>query len=142
MTTRARVALSAGLALVALFLPARSPQQALYAASFGCALIVFGLYGSVLARWVLGVQNPGPWTAVYLGQFALLAATALAMPLNGLLAHWLGRSLPLTALIVPPAVALGVVQFRRRPSSAPVQVLGLASLSLVFSIYSRDISAF
>src|SRR5436853_2864072 len=121
MTPRARVALSAGLALVALFLPARSLQQALYAASFGCALIVFGLYGSVLARRVLGVRSSGPWTAVYLGQFAILAAAALAMPLNGLTARWLGGSLPLTILVIPPAIVLAAVQLRRRPPSAPVQ---------------------
>ena len=142
------VALSLALALVALFLPAWSLQQALYAASFGVALVVVGVYGSVVARKLLRVENPGLWTTVYLGQFGLLAAAAVAMPLNGLSARWLGISLPLTALIVPPAMALGVVHFRRRPPSAPVQapvhllfLLGLGSVGLVLSIYSRDISA-
>ena len=137
---------SLGLALVALFLPAWSLQQALYAASFGVALVVIGVYGRVVARRLLGVENLGPWTTVYLGQFGLLAAAALVMPLNGLSARRLGISLPLAALIVPPAVALALVQFRRRPPSPPVQAsvffLGLGSMSLVFSIYSRDISAF
>ncbi|HYY51531.1 MAG TPA: hypothetical protein VE755_01605 [Myxococcales bacterium] len=132
---------------MALFLPAWSAQQALYAASFGVALVVVGVYGGVVARRVLGVPSVGPWTAVYLGQFALLAGLNLLMPLNGLLARWAGMSLPLTALVAPPAIVLGVVTFRRRPPSAPVfeapllGLLGLGSMALVLSIYSRDISA-
>ena len=130
---------------MALFLPAWSVQQALYAASFATALVVVGTHGSIVSRPLLGTHHAGLWTTVYLGQFGLLAAAALVMPLNGLLAHWLGASLPLTMLVAPPAIILRLVQLRRRPPPAPLLapllLLGLASLALVFSIYSRDISA-
>lgn len=137
-----RAALSA-LALLALLLPAWSLQQAIFAGCLALALITFWLWGQLLGRTALGVSLP-PWTSVYLGQFALLAAATVAMPLNGFSARWLEISLPLPALIVPPTLALAALRLRRPPPAARVDVLallGLGSAALVIAIYSRNISA-
>jgi hypothetical protein len=131
------------LALVALFLPAWSVQQTVYLASFGVALVVLGTYGGVFARKALRVTSTGPWTAVYLGQFAVLAVLTVLMPLNGLAARWIGASLPLIWLVVPPALVLVLATFRRPPSSPPVLLFlfGLAASAVVVAVYSQHLSA-
>lgn len=147
--SRSGVALLAGLGLLALVLPVRSARQLAYEASFAVALGTMWLWGRAFARAALGVRSPGPCTAVYLGQFALMAAGSVGMALNGAAAALLGRSLPLVALVVPPTLALLVREARgtaRAPSGeAPrpdlLALLALGSVAVVVAIYSRHLSA-
>jgi hypothetical protein len=131
------------MALVALLLPVRSGQQASFAASFALALATFGIWGRLFGRKVLGVPQLGPWSAVYLGQFATLAAASPVMALNGLAAGNIGMSLPLVGLIAPATIALMASRFRApRPTRLDLfALLGLASIALVVSIYSTHVSA-
>src|SRR3954468_9218285 len=76
-------ALLALLAAVALLLPARSLQQALFAACLALALITSWIWGRVFGHAVLRLSLP-PCTAVYLGQFVLLALASPILALNGL----------------------------------------------------------
>src|SRR3954467_13076207 len=71
------------LALLALLLPARSFQEAIFVACLGLALITFWIWGRLFGRVALDLSL-SPWTAVYLGQFALLAAASPIFALNGL----------------------------------------------------------
>lgn len=141
---RARAFALLGLGLLALLLPVRSASQALLAASFALALVTFGLWGRLFGRIALGVPRLGPWTSIYLGQFAVLAAAAPLMALNGLAARVLGMSLPLVALVAPATLALLLTQ-RRHPVSAPrldlLALLGLGSVALVVAVYSGHLSA-
>jgi hypothetical protein len=137
-------ALLAALALLSLLLPVRSAQQAIFAASFALALSTFGLWGRLFGRLVLGVPRLGPCSAVYLGQFAVLAAAAPVMAVNGLAAGTVGKSLPLVALVAPATLAL--VASSLRAPRPPVRLdlfalLALASVGLVVSIYSAHVSA-
>ncbi len=142
----AALALAAG----ALLLPVRSVEQAVLAASFAAALASLWLWGRALGRLVLGIPRLAPCTAVYLGQFALLAAAAPATALNGASAALLGGSLPLVALVVPATLGLLVCEARAaRHSSAeqPVRridllaLLALGSVAVVVAVYSRHLSA-
>ena len=142
--TRLQSALVPGLALLALFLPVRSAQQALFAASFALALATMALWGGVFGRLVLRVPRVGPWTAVYLGQYVLLAAAAPILAMNGLIARATGRAIPIVVLIVGATLAL--VLARRRELRPPARLdllalLGLGSVALVVSIYSGHLSA-
>src|SRR5712664_919848 len=137
-------ALLAALALLSLLLPVRSAQQAIFAASFALALSTFGLWGRLFGRLVLGVPRLGPCSAVYLGQFAVLAAAAPVMAVNGLAAGTVGKSLPLGALVAPATLAL--VASGLRAPRPPVRLdlfalLALASVGLLVSIYSAHVSA-
>jgi hypothetical protein len=137
-------ALLVALALLALLLPVRSAQQAIFAGSFALALWTFGLWGHLFGRLVLGVPRLGPCSAVYLGQFAALAAAAPVMAANGLAAGAVGKSLPLVALVAPATLAL--IASRPRAPRPPVgldlfALLALASVGLVVSIYSAHVSA-
>jgi len=141
---RARAVVPLGLALLALLLPVRSASQAIFAGSFALALISMALWGLLLARFVLRLPRLGPWTAVYLGQFALLAAAAPVLGLNHLAAATLGRSLPLIALVVPATAILAARQARSFRPPARVDLfalLGLGSVAVVVAIYSSHLSA-
>jgi hypothetical protein len=116
----------------------------MFAVSFAAALTAFALWGGLCARALLGLDRIGPWTAVYLGQFAMLAAAAPAMALNGLCARWLGASVPLPVLVLVPTIALAVVRLRRTriaPQVDALALLGLGCMAVVVAIYSRHISA-
>lgn len=131
------------LAAVALLLPVRSFQQAIFAGGLALALITFWLWGRAAGRAALGVPLPS-WTAVYLGQFALLAVISPILAANGLFAAASGHSLPLPAIVGPATVTLAV--FRRSdPRLAPrvdlLALIGLGSIALVVSIYSGHLSA-
>ena len=141
---RLQSALVPGLALLALFLPVRSAQQALFAASFALALATMALWGGLFGRLVLRIPRLGPWTAVYLGQFALLAAAAPILALNGLVSRATGRAIPVVVLVGGATIALVVA--RRRELRPPARLdllalLGLGSVALVVAIYSGHLSA-
>lgn len=141
---RTSPALLAALALLALLLPARSAQQAMFAASFALGLLAFGLWGRLFGRLVLGVPRLGPCSAVYLGQFAALAAAAPVMAVNGLAAGTVGKSLPLVALVAPATLALMASSLRAPRPAVRLDLfalLALASVGLVVSIYSAHVSA-
>jgi hypothetical protein len=141
---RARAFALLGIGLLAWLLPVRSASQALMAASFALALVTFGLWGRLFGRVALGIPRLGPWTSIYLGQFAVLAAAAPLMALNGLAARILGMSLPLVALVAPPTLALLLTR-RRDPGPAPrldlLALSGLGSVALVVAVYSGHLSA-
>jgi hypothetical protein len=131
------------LALLALLLPARSFQQAIFAGCVGLALTAFWIWGRLFGRLALGLSL-SPWTAVYLGQFVLLGAASPIFALNGLATVALGGSLPLMVLAAPATAA--VASWRRRelrtsPRLDLLALLGLASVALVVAIYSRHLSA-
>src|SRR6202011_5720757 len=88
-----------GLALLALFLPVRSAQQALFAASFAVALATMALWGGSLGRLVLRVPRLGPWTSIYVGQYVLLAPPAPILAANALVARATGRAIPIVLLV-------------------------------------------
>jgi hypothetical protein len=85
---------------------------------------------------------------VYLGQFALLAAAAPAMALNGAAAALVGRSAPLVVLAAAATLALAVREARARrwtPASpeaepGPLALIALASLGAVVALYARHLS--
>jgi len=133
-----------GLALLALFLPVRSAQQALFAASFAVALATMALWGGLLGRLVLRVPRLGPWTSIYVGQYVLLAAAAPILAANALVARATGRAIPIVLLVAGATLALAIA--RRRELRLPARLdllalLGLGSVALVVSIYSSHLSA-
>ncbi len=141
---RAGALVPLGFALLALFVPVRSASQAIYAGSFALALISMGLWGFLFARLFLRIQGPGPWTAVYLGQFALLAAAGPILTLNHLAAVALGRSLPLIAIVVPATAVVVARQVRtfRLPARVDLlALLGLGSVAVVVAVYSSHLGA-
>jgi hypothetical protein len=128
----------------------RPVEQAVLAASFAAALASLWLWGRALGRLVLGLPRLAPCTAVYLGQFALLAAAAPAMAVNGAAAALFGGSLPLVVLVVPVTLGLLVCEVRAaRHSSAArpagridlLALLALGSVAVVVAVYSRHLSA-
>jgi hypothetical protein len=131
------------LAVLALLLPVRSFQQAIFAGGLALALVTFWLWGRLLGHAALGTAL-SPWTAIYLGQFTLLAILSPFLAANGLVAAASGHSLPLFAIVGPATVALAVLR-RGDPRPAPrvdlLALLGLASVALVVSIYSAHLSA-
>jgi hypothetical protein len=133
----------AALAGLALLLPVRSFQQLSFAAGLGLALVTFRVWGRLFGRVALGISLP-PWTAIYLGQFAVLAVSAPVFALNGLAAAASERSLPLYAILGPATVALVVLRrgdLRTAPRLDLLALLGLGSVALVVSIYSGHLSA-
>lgn len=140
----ARYAVPLAAALLALLLPVRSGQQAIFAGSLALALATFFVWGTACAGKVLGVPQPGTWTAIYLGQFTLLAVAAPVFAAQGLLGRITGASLPLVALVVPATLTLVVARRRalRLPESIdPLALLGLGMVALVVAIYSRHLAA-
>ncbi|HZR07332.1 MAG TPA: hypothetical protein VFA79_02040, partial [Myxococcales bacterium] len=127
------------LAVLALLLPVRSFQQALFAACLALALVTLWLWGRLFGHAVLRLSLP-PCTAVYLGQFVLLALASPILGLNRLAAAASGHSLPLYAMVAPATLALALLR-RRDPRPAPrldlLALLGLGSAALVVAIYSR-----
>src|SRR6267142_2569212 len=140
----ATAAAALGIALLALLLPVRSISQAIFAGSFALALIVFWVFGRLFGRTALGIPRLGPWTSVYLGQFALLAAALPALAINRLAALVLGWSLPLVALVFAGAIAAGVRELRLSRTAPRLDLLalmGLGSVAVVAAIYSSHLSA-
>jgi hypothetical protein len=142
----ATLALAAG----ALLLPVRSVEQAVFAASFAAAMATLWLWGRALGRLALGLPRLAPCTAVYLGQFALLAAAAPATAVNGVSAALLGGSLPLAALVVPATLGLLVCELRAARQSIAerparridlLALLAFGSVAVVVAVYSRHLSA-
>ena len=131
------------LAVVALLLPVRSFQQALFAACFALALIAFTIWGRLFGQAVLRISL-APCTAVYLGQFVVLALASPLLALNGVAAAASGHSLPLYAMVAPATLAVAFLR-RRDPRPPPrldlLALLGLGSAALVVAIYSRHLSA-
>src|SRR5436190_114026 len=139
-----RSTVPAGLALLALLLPVRSASQAIFAGSLALALISLALWGRWFGRAAIGVPRLAPWTSVYLGQFALLAAALPALALNRLAAFVTGTSFPLIVLVIAGTLAVAFSERRtlRLPERVnPLALLGLGSTALVLSIYSGHLSA-
>src|SRR6266850_1212482 len=100
--------------------------------------------GLATAAAALGIALLGPWTSVYLGQFALLAAALPALAVNRLAALVLGWSLPLVALVFAGAIAAGVRELRLSRTAPRLDLLalmGLGSVAVVAAIYSSHLSA-
>ena len=97
------------LTAVALLLPVRSLQQLAYVASLGLALLVMYAWGRIAAR-LLGADDVGPATAVYLGQWLLLAVAEVATTFNAALSLATGWAIPLVPLVlVPSSVLVGAL---------------------------------
>ncbi len=139
------------LAAAALLLPVRSLQQLAYVASIAIAILVVWSWGRLAARALLDVPDVGPVTAVFLGQWALLAFVVVATSVNAAAAALLGVALPLWPLVLAPSIPLVVVELRRvragrrhreqTVAASPLALLALGSLAVVTAIYSRHLSA-
>ena len=131
-----------------LLLPARSLEQVVACGSLGVALAVMWVWGCCAERAVLAGGSRlrlGPFTRIYLGQLALLAAAGVLLPLNAALAG-VGLGIPLVWLlsVATLAAARGGVRMEEAPSSPIPSLLTLAgtgSLAVVMALYSRHLSA-
>jgi hypothetical protein len=161
-------AAAVAVAVVLALLPCRSRAQAASVAAFWIAMAVVWIWG----RWALELAReggeleeptgesgpveirPGPLTTAFLGQFVLLLAAHLALPLNALLRVAAGTALPLPFLVWGLTLALpvaGLARRRRRagvPSvpwlAAPelvVLLAGVGQASAVVAAYATHLSA-
>ena len=131
-------------------LPIRSLDQALFVLALFLALVSFWAWGRTLARRAFGITSLAPVTAVYLGQFTLLAVAAPISVLNGLVATLIGRALPLVGWVVPLTALVLVAEVRAAsrtcwerpvPRLGPFTLIGLACGAWVMAAYSNHIAS-